>query len=93
MAKNCVTMNKWTDILYEKTDVSDVIYDECSKLSGKIRKTCFERHHSVLKPPINIRILLQRSEYTVERDEYCKNKTKLPFHHNIPCLFQVKILH
>ena len=66
--------------------MSDVICENCSKLSGKNSKSNVERHESVLKPPMNLRISFQSSEYNAKRDEYSKNKPKMPFHHNIPCL-------
>ena len=43
----------------------------------KINKANFDKPQSVLKPPMNLRIFLQRSEYSVEKDEYCRNKTKI----------------
>ena len=92
LAKNCVTMNDLMDKFYEKTELSDVICEECSVLRGKKRKANSEKHQSVLNPPIQLRIFLQRSEYNFQTDKYCKNKIKFLFHPNIPCLFQVKTL-
>ena len=63
-------MNESMDIFYEKTELSDVICEHCSKFSGKSSKAKFEKHQSVLKPPMNIRIFSQRSEYSGERGEY-----------------------
>ena len=69
LANHCVTMNELIDIFYEKNEPSDVICEGCSKLSGKFSKSTFEKHQSVLKPPMNLRIFLQRPEYNFKRDE------------------------
>ena len=66
------------DIFFEKTEMSDVIFQYCSKLSGKISKANFEKRQLVLKPPMNLRTFLQIPEYNIERDEYVKKKTKIP---------------
>ena len=60
-SKNCVNMNEFIDKFYEKTELSDVICEKCSKLSGKISKANFEKHQSVLKPPMNLITVLQIS--------------------------------
>ena len=75
LTKNCVTMNELMDKFYEKTELSGVICEHCSKLSGKISKANFEKHHSVLKPPTQLRILFQISDYIGVRDKFSKNKT------------------
>ena len=62
-------MNELIDRFYEKTELSDAICEECSKLSGKSSRSNFEQHQSVLKPPMNLRIFLQRPEYNFKRDE------------------------
>ena len=36
------------DKFYEKTDLSDVICEQCFKLSGKSSMDSFGKHHSVL---------------------------------------------
>ena len=56
---NCVTMNEFMDKFYEKTELSDVICEEWSKLSVKISKADFEKHQSVINPPMQLRIFLQ----------------------------------
>ena len=66
LAKKCVTMNELMGKLY-KAELSGVICEECSSLSGKISKVDFEKYRSVLKPPMNIRIFLQISKYDFER--------------------------
>ena len=58
LAKNYFNMNELVDKFYEKNEMSDIICEECSKLSGKTSKANFEKHHSVLKPPMNLRIFL-----------------------------------
>ena len=69
LTKHCVTMNELIDMFYEKTELSDVICEGCSKLSGKSSKYNFEKHQSVLTRPMNLRIFLQRPEYNFERDK------------------------
>ena len=44
LANNYVTMNKLMDTFDENTELSDVIYEQCSKLIGKISKAKFEKH-------------------------------------------------
>ena len=61
LANNCVTINEFMDKIYENTKLSDIICEHCSKLSGKSSKADFEKHQSILKPPINLNILLQIS--------------------------------
>ena len=41
------------------------------------KKSNFETKQSVLKAPMQLRISLQRSHYNVEKDTFCKNKTKI----------------
>ena len=92
LVNSCVTMNKFMDKFCANTELIYVIYEHCSKLSSKSSKAKFEKHQSVLKPPMNLIIFLQRSEYNGVRDEYYKNKTKIPFRHNITCRFQVETM-
>ena len=77
LTNNCVNVKELVDRFYVKTELTDVIYEHCSKLSYNISKAKFENHQSVLKQPINLGIFLQRSEYTGIRYEYCKHKTKI----------------
>ena len=77
LTNNCVNVKELVDRFYVKTELTDVIYEHCSKLSYNISKAKFENHQSVLKQPINLGIFLQRSEYTGVRYEYCKHKTKI----------------
>ena len=44
LANNCVTMNELMDKFDENTELSDVIYENCSKISGKISKDICEKH-------------------------------------------------
>ena len=56
-----------------KTELIDVICEECSKLSGKITKTNIEKHH-----PTNAnQNISSKIEYNYQRNKYCKNKNKL----------------
>ena len=73
-----------------KNDLSDVICEECSKLSGKLSKANSEKHRSVLNPPMKLRIFLQISEYIYEIDEYYKNKTKISLPAQYSMLFPGK---
>ena len=63
--------------LYENNELSDVICDECSNASGTEQKSNFETKKSVVTAPMQLRISLQRTEYNVETDSFCKNKTKI----------------
>ena len=56
----------------------------------KINKANFDKPQSVLKPPMNLRIFLQRSEYSVEIDEYCRNRTKISLPAQYSVSFQDK---
>ena len=87
--KSCVTLTDLMVKFYGETELSDAIYEEWSKSSGKISKPNFKTKQSVLKQPMHLRIFLQISEYNYKRDEYYKNKTKIPLQPNIPCLFQI----
>ena len=76
LTNNCVNVKELVDRFYVKTELTEVIYEHCSKLSDNISKAKFEKHQSVLKYPMNLRIFLQRSDYNGVRYEYCKHKTK-----------------
>ena len=67
-------MNESMDIFYEKTELSDVICENCPKLGGETSKANFEKHQSVLNSPMQRRMFHQISEYNGVRDEYCKKK-------------------
>ena len=58
LANIFVTMNELMDKFDEKTELISLICEHCSKLSGKISKSKFEKEQSVLKPPMKLRILL-----------------------------------
>ena len=92
LAKNCVTMNKFMGKFYVGTDLSDVIGEELSRLNGKISRANFEKHQSVLKPSKISEYFFRDQSIMLENINIEKIKQKLPFHHNIPCLFQVNIL-
>ena len=77
LAYKYVTMKELMDTFYEKTDLSDVICENCSKIYGKMSKSEFEKHQSVLKAPMQLRMFFQRSEYNSVRYEYWKNKSKV----------------
>ena len=62
LAFNCVTMNDLMDTFYVKTELSDVICEECSKLIGIIIKAKFEKYQSLLNPLMQLRIFPQISE-------------------------------
>ena len=44
LGKSCVTMTYLMDKFYEKTELIDVIYEECTKSSGTTSKTNFEKN-------------------------------------------------
>ena len=60
LENNCVNMNELMDKIYEHNELSGVICKQSSKLSGKGSKAKFEKHQSVLKPSMNIKIFIQR---------------------------------
>ena len=66
----------WTNwwLNFTKNEFSDVVCEVCSKLSDNSFKANIEKHQSVLKPMMQLRIFLQRSEYKFQRDEYDKDK-------------------
>ena len=72
LGKSCVTMNDFMSKLYETNELSDVICDECSKVSGAEQKSNFERKQSIVSVTTQLRISLQRTKYNVESDSMCK---------------------
>ena len=50
------------DTFYGNTQLSDVIYEERSKKSGKSSMANDEKHQSVFKQPMKIITFIQRSE-------------------------------
>ena len=72
---------------YESNELSDVICDECSKVSGTEKKSNFESKQSIVSAPMQLRISLQRKEYNWETESFFKKK-KL-FQQNIPCIVQM----
>ena len=77
LGKSCVTMNDLMSKFYETNELSDVICDECSKVSGTEQKSNFEKNQSILSAPMQLRISLQRTEYNWETEIYIKNKNKI----------------
>ena len=77
LGKSCVTMKDLMVKFYEKYELSDVVCGELSRSSGKTSESKSKTKHSVLKLSMQLRIFLQRSEYSFERGEFCKNKTKI----------------
>ena len=61
---------------YETNELSDVICDECSKVSVTEQKSNFGTKQSKLSLPTQLRITLQRTEFNVETESMCKNKNK-----------------
>ena len=57
--------------------MSDVICDECSKVSGTKQKSNFETEQSILSLLTQLRISLIRTEFNVETESMWKNKTKI----------------
>ena len=58
LAYHCVTMKELMYKFNENKYLSDVIYENCSKINGKISKANFEKYWSVLNPPMKLRIFL-----------------------------------
>ena len=72
LGKSCVTMNDLMSKFYESNELSDVICDECSKVSGTEQKSNFETKQSIVSASIQLRISLQRTEYNWETEIYIK---------------------
>ena len=64
LGKSCVKMMDFMENMYETTELSDVICDECTKSRSTAIKSNFEKK-TVLKSPMHIRISLQRSNYNI----------------------------
>ena len=62
---------------YDSNELSDVICEECSKVSGTEQRSNFESKQEIVSAPMKLRISLQRTEYNVETEGFCKNKTKI----------------
>ena len=65
LGKSCVTMTDLMVNSFEKTELSDFICEENFKSSGLTSKENLEK--SVLKPPMQLRISLQRSDFNYEK--------------------------
>ena len=61
LGKSCVTMIDLMVTFYEKTELSDVICEECSKSICKTSKANFGTKQSVLKSPMQLIIFLRIS--------------------------------
>ena len=48
---------------FKETDISDVICEECSELNKNITKKYFDKLQSIKRPPIFLRIFLQRTYF------------------------------
>ena len=69
-------MNDLMSKFYKSNELSDVIFDECYKVSGTEQKSNFESKQSIVSAPMQLRISLQRTEYNVETESFFKNKNK-----------------
>ena len=56
-------MNDLMSKFCESNELSDVIYDEYSKVSGIEQNSNFESKQSIVSAPMQLRISLQRTEY------------------------------
>ena len=75
LGKGYVTMKDLMNKFYETNQLSDLICYECSKVSGTEEKCNFETEQSILSLPTQLRISLIRTEFNVETESMCKNKT------------------
>ena len=48
-------------IFYEQTELSDLICENYSKINGERSRLNFEKYQSVINPPIQLIILVQRT--------------------------------
>ena len=67
-------MNDLMSKFYESNELSDVICDECSKVSGTEKKSNFESKQTIVSAPMQLIISLQRTEYNVETKSFFKNE-------------------
>ena len=67
-------MNDLMSKFYESNELSDIICDECSKVSGTEQNSNFESKQSIVSAPMQLRISLQRTEYNWETESFFKNK-------------------
>ena len=65
----CVTMTYLMNKFYEKTELSDVICEECTLSSSTTRNPVLKKK-SVLKSPMQLRISLQISYFNFEKDVF-----------------------
>ena len=70
-------MKDLMDTFYETNELSDVINDTCTNASGIEQESNFETKQSLVSAPMQLRISLQRTEYNMETNSFCKNKTKI----------------
>ena len=89
-----MTMTDLMDQFYETNELSDVICDTCTN-SSVTKKSNFVTKQSVVKAPMKLRISLQRPEYNVETDSFCKNKTKIALsaQYFMSCPNDPKVIH
>ena len=90
-----MTMKYLMEFFYETNEFSDVICDTCTNARGKKQISNFETKQLVVKAPMQLRISLQRSEYNVETDSFCKNKTKIALsaHYLLSCPNSPKVIY
>ena len=58
LGNSCVTMKDLMNTFYETNELSDVICEECSKVSGTEQRSNFESKQSVVSAPIKLQISL-----------------------------------
>ena len=58
LGNSCVTMKYLMNKFYETNEFSDVIFDECSNVSGTEQGYNFETKQSVVSAPMQLRISL-----------------------------------
>ena len=66
LGKICVTMKDLMNKFYETNQLSDLICDECSKVSGTEKKCNFDTEQSLLSLPTQLRISLVRTGFDLE---------------------------
>ena len=72
-----MTMKDLMSKFYETNKLSDVICEECYKVSSTEQRSNFESKQSIVSAPMQPIISLQITGDNMETERFCKNKTKI----------------
>ena len=68
--QNCITLKNLFYTFYEKIDLSYLICEKLSIINGYISSSKSENYQSLLNPPMQLKLLLQKTEYYHKTGEY-----------------------